>query len=279
MQILSGKELAKKNLEELKVQIEELKLPRKIRLAIVQVGDNPASNKYVKAKINKAEFLGVEAKVYKYPESISQDRLLKKMDDINEYSDGIIIQLPLPKHIPTQVILDAIPYDKDIDGLSNRNEFALYNSARNDEKFFVPATARAVLELMEHYKIEVEGKRVAVVGRSYLVGKPVAHIIKRRGANVATYDEGTGIKGIENADIVIVAAGEAKLVKAKNVKEGAIIIDVGTNLDDKLTDELCGDVDFEDVKDKVAAITPVPGGVGPMTVACLMKNLVDSIKN
>lgn len=278
MQILSGVELAKRELEKLKNEIDSMNLPRKIRLGIVQVGDNPASNKYVQNKIKKAEYLGIEATLYKYDESISQDRLLKKMDSINDYSDGIIVQLPLPKHIPTQVIMDAIPYEKDIDGLSNRNEFALYNGSRTKDKFFVPATARAVLELMKHYNIEVEDKRVAVIGRSYLVGKPVAHIIKRMGASVATYDEHTGIKGVENADIVVVAAGEAKLVKAANVKDGAIVIDVGTNLDDHLPDVISGDVDFESVKDKVAAITPVPGGVGPMTVVCLLKNLVDSIK-
>ncbi|TNK82216.1 bifunctional 5,10-methylene-tetrahydrofolate dehydrogenase/5,10-methylene-tetrahydrofolate cyclohydrolase [Mycoplasmopsis pullorum] len=278
MQILWGKELAAAELEKLKKEIEDLKLPRSIRLAIVQVGDNPASNKYIAQKIKKAEYLGVEVKLYKYKESITQDQLLKKMDNINDYSDGVIVQLPLPKHIPSQVIMDAIPYEKDIDGLSNRNEFTLYNSSKTDDKFFVPATARAVLELMDHYKIDVKDKRVAVIGRSYLVGKPVAHIIKRKGANVATYDENTGIKGVENADILIVAAGEAKLVRSKNVKEGAIVIDVGTNLDENLPDVISGDVDFEDVKDKVAAITPVPGGVGPMTVACLLKNLVDAIK-
>ncbi|TNK83744.1 bifunctional 5,10-methylenetetrahydrofolate dehydrogenase/5,10-methenyltetrahydrofolate cyclohydrolase [Mycoplasmopsis pullorum] len=278
MQILWGKELAAAELEKLKKEIEDLKLPRSIRLAIVQVGDNPASNKYIAQKIKKAEYLGVEVKLYKYKESITQDQLLKKMDNINDYSDGVIVQLPLPKHIPSQVIMDAIPYEKDIDGLSNRNEFTLYNSSKTDDKFFVPATARAVLELMDHYKIDVKDKRVAVIGRSYLVGKPVAHIIKRKGANVATYDENTGIKGVEYDVILIVAAGEAKLVRSKNVKEGAIVIDVGTNLDDNLPDVISGDVDFEDVKDKVSAITPVPGGVGPMTVACLLKNLVDAIK-
>ncbi|VEU72690.1 bifunctional protein FolD [Mycoplasmopsis gallopavonis] len=184
--------------------------------------------------------------------------------------------MPLPTHIPKQVILDAVPYNKDVDGLSTKNEFKLYND--NGEKHFVPATARAVLELMDHYNIEVKDKRVAVVGRSHLVGKPLAHIIKRKDATVATYDENTGIKGIENADIVIVAIGVAKYVKAENLKEGAIVIDVGTNLDDKVTDELCGDVDFDDVKDKVSAITPVPGGVGPMTVVCLLKNLIDNFR-
>ncbi|EFF41392.1 bifunctional 5,10-methylenetetrahydrofolate dehydrogenase/5,10-methenyltetrahydrofolate cyclohydrolase [Mycoplasmopsis alligatoris] len=275
MKILSGVELSKNELENLKNEIESLDIPRKIRLAIIQVGDNEASTKYVQKKLEKSEYLGIEAKLYKFDESITQDRLLKKLDNINEYNDGVLVQLPLPHHIPEQVILDAIPYDKDIDGLSTRNEFNLYNAAG---KHFVSATARAVLELMEYYQIDVKDKRVAVVGRSHLVGKPVAHIIKRMGAQVATYDEHTGIKGIENADILIVAAGVAKLVKEKNVKEGAIVIDVGTNLDNKLTKELCGDVDFEDVKDKVSAITPVPGGVGPLTVVCLLKNLVDSIK-
>ncbi|MFV8468207.1 bifunctional 5,10-methylenetetrahydrofolate dehydrogenase/5,10-methenyltetrahydrofolate cyclohydrolase [Mycoplasma sp. B6188] len=276
MQILSGKELAKSELAKLKQELIDLELPRALTMAIIQVGDNEASNKYIKHKLKVAEDLGIEATLYKFPEDISQDRLLKKMDRINEKHDGIIVQLPLPKHLPTQVILDAVPYDKDIDGLTSKNEFRLYND--QPEKHFVPATARGVLELMEYYKIDVEDKKVCVVGRSHVVGKPLAHIIKRMGATVATYNEETGIKGIESGDIVIVAIGVAKYIKAKNLKEGAIVIDVGTNLDDKLTSELCGDVDFEDVKDKVAAITPVPGGVGPMTVVSLMKNLVDIIR-
>ncbi|QGZ97947.1 bifunctional 5,10-methylenetetrahydrofolate dehydrogenase/5,10-methenyltetrahydrofolate cyclohydrolase [Mycoplasma sp. NEAQ87857] len=276
MQILSGKELAKKELTKLKKELKALDLARKPRLAIVQVGDNPASNKYIEHKLKQCEKLGIEGKLYKYRENITQNRLLQKLDDINDYSDGVIIQLPLPEHIPTQVILDAVPYDKDVDGLSTKNEFKLYND--NGEKHFVPATARAVLELMDHYNIDVKGKKVCVVGRSHLVGKPLAHIIKRQGANVATYDENTGIKGIESGDIVIVAIGVAKYIKAKNVKPGAIVIDVGTNLDDKITTEIHGDVDFESVKDKVSAITPVPGGVGPMTVVCLLKNLIDIFK-
>lgn len=276
MQILSGKELAKQELAKLKQEIIDLDLERKLRMAIIQVGDNAASNKYIAHKLRVAEDLGIEAELFKFDEDISQDRLLKKMDRINEKFDGIIVQLPLPSHLPTQVILDAVPYDKDIDGLTTKNEFRLYNDTA--DKHFVPATARGVLELMEHYGIDVENKRVCVVGRSHVVGKPLAHIIKRKNANVSTYNEETGIKGIENADILIVAIGVAKYIKAHNVKEGAIVIDVGTNLDDKLSAELSGDVDFENVKDKVAAITPVPGGVGPMTVVALMKNLVDIVK-
>ncbi|QNM93364.1 bifunctional 5,10-methylenetetrahydrofolate dehydrogenase/5,10-methenyltetrahydrofolate cyclohydrolase [Mycoplasma sp. Pen4] len=276
MQILSGKELAKSELAKLKQELESFDLDRKIRLAIVQVGDNEASNKYVARKIAVAEDLGIEATLYKFDENIEQDKLLKKMDRINDKNDGIIIQLPLPKHLPTQVILDAVPYNKDIDGLSTKNEFRLYNDSK--DKHFVPATARGVLELMKHYNIDVKNKKVCVVGRSHVVGKPLAHIIKRQGATVATYNEDTGIKGVETGDIVIVAIGVAKFVKAHNLKKDAIVIDVGTNLDNQLTKELCGDVDFEDVKDKVSAITPVPGGVGPMTVMALMKNLIDILK-
>ncbi|UUD35885.1 bifunctional 5,10-methylenetetrahydrofolate dehydrogenase/5,10-methenyltetrahydrofolate cyclohydrolase [Mycoplasmopsis citelli] len=275
MQILTGKELAKRELEKLKTELAEMKLIRKPRLAIIQVGDNPASNKYVQQKLQKSEYIGIEGKLFKYPEKISQNRLLQKMDDINEWADGVIVQLPLPEHIPVQVILDAVPYDKDVDGLSTKNEFFLYNEAG---KCFIPATARAVLELMHEYNIEVKDKKVCVVGRSHVVGKPLAHIIKRRGANVATFDENTGIKGIESADILIVAIGVARYVKANNVKEGSIVIDVGTNLDAQIPDEIYGDVDFESVKEKVSAITPVPGGVGPMTVVCLLKNLVDTLK-
>ncbi|VEU70143.1 bifunctional 5,10-methylenetetrahydrofolate dehydrogenase/5,10-methenyltetrahydrofolate cyclohydrolase [Mycoplasmopsis glycophila] len=273
MQILSGKELAREELQKLKQDLIDLQLPRKPRLAIVQVGDNPASNKYVEQKRKKCEEVGIEVLIHKFNENISQDRLLKKMDVINEYADGIIIQLPLPTHIPKQVILDAVPYDKDVDGLSTKNEFKLYNDT--GQKHFVPATARAVLELMEHYKIDVQDKKVCVVGRSHLVGKPLAHIIKRMGANVATYDENTGIKGIENADILIVAIGVARYIKGENIKDGAVVIDVGTNLDGELTKELYGDVDYETAKEKASAMTPVPGGVGPMTVVCLLKNLID----
>ncbi|WP_406613438.1 bifunctional 5,10-methylenetetrahydrofolate dehydrogenase/5,10-methenyltetrahydrofolate cyclohydrolase [Mycoplasma corogypsi] len=276
MQILSGKELAQKELDKLKAELKELDLPRAPIMAIVQVGNNPASNKYVETKIKKCNEVGIEAVLYKFDENITQNALLKKLDDINENSDGVIIQLPLPRHIPKQVILDAVPYTKDIDGLSTKNEFKLYNDT--NEKHFVPATARAVLELMDHYQIDVKDKKVCVVGRSHLVGKPLAHIIKRRGATVATYDENTGVKGVESGDIVIVAIGVAKYIKEDHIKEGAIVIDVGTNLDDNLTSELCGDVDHDGVKDKVAALTPVPGGVGPMTVVCLLKNLVDIIR-
>ncbi|WP_322941331.1 bifunctional 5,10-methylenetetrahydrofolate dehydrogenase/5,10-methenyltetrahydrofolate cyclohydrolase [Mycoplasmopsis canis] len=277
MQILSGKELAKAETLKLKKELESLNLSRKPILSIVQVGDNPASNKYIKAKLKKCEEVGIEGRLYKFKENITQNSLLKQLDNINEESDGIIIQLPLPRHIPKQVILDAVPFEKDLDGLTTRNEFKLYNDL--DQKYFVPATARAVLEILDHYNINYKKNvKVCVVGRSHVVGKPLAHIIKKEGVDVATFNEKTGLKGVESGDVVIVAIGVARLIKAENIKEGAVVIDVGTNLDDNLSADLYGDVDFESVKDKVSAITPVPGGVGPMTVVCLLKNLIDAIK-
>ncbi|SYV97477.1 Bifunctional protein FolD [Mycoplasmopsis edwardii] len=277
MKILSGKELAQFETEKLKKELQEMNLVRKPILSIIQVGDNPASNKYINAKLRKCEEVGIEGRLHKFKETITQNALLKKLDIINDESDGIIVQLPLPDHIPTQVILDAVPFEKDLDGLTTRNEFKLYNDS--DQRFFVPATARAVLEIMDHYKINYKKDvKVCVVGRSHVVGKPLAHIIKKEGADVATFNEKTGLKGVESGDVVIVAIGVANHIKAENIKEGAVVIDVGTNLDGELTKELYGDVDFESVKEKASAITPVPGGVGPMTVICLLKNLVDAIK-
>ncbi|MBN4083452.1 bifunctional 5,10-methylenetetrahydrofolate dehydrogenase/5,10-methenyltetrahydrofolate cyclohydrolase [Mycoplasma sp. CSL10137] len=273
MKILSGKELAKQETEKLKELVKKIDPDDKPVLSIVQVGDNPASTKYVNAKLRKCEEIGIKGILHKFPETISQNSLLKKLDVINESSTGVIIQLPLPDHIPQQVILDAVPTIKDVDGLSSRNEFILYNDI--EENHFVPATARAVLELMEYYNIDVKDKKVCVVGRSHVVGKPLAHIIKRMGADVATYNENTGVKGVETGDIVIVAIGVAEYIKEQNIKEGAIVIDVGTNLDAKLTEKLVGDVDAESVSKKASALSPVPGGVGPMTVVCLLKNLLD----
>ncbi|WP_322875812.1 bifunctional 5,10-methylenetetrahydrofolate dehydrogenase/5,10-methenyltetrahydrofolate cyclohydrolase [Mycoplasmopsis felis] len=276
MKILTGKELAQAELLKLKEEVAQLDPQYLPNLSIIQVGDNPASNKYIQQKIKKCNEIGIECKLWKFPEDITQKSLLKKIDEINDVSTGVIVQLPLPKHLPKQVILDSIPLFKDVDGLSSRNQFLLYNDL--PDKHFVPATARAVLEILEHYQIDYTNKKVCVVGRSHVVGKPLAHIIKRQGADVATFNEKTGLKGVETGDIVIVAIGVPNYVKAENVKENAIVIDVGTNLDDNLPDKIYGDVDFESVKDKVSAITPVLGGVGPMTVVCLLKNLIEIVK-
>ncbi|WP_027120672.1 bifunctional 5,10-methylenetetrahydrofolate dehydrogenase/5,10-methenyltetrahydrofolate cyclohydrolase [Mycoplasmopsis lipofaciens] len=281
MKILDGKTIADKKTLELKKEFDYIRdeLKRKPILAIIQVGDNKASNQYIKFKMRKAEELGVEVKHYRFKETARQRELLKKLDDINEEADGIIVQLPLPEHLSTQVILDAVRHEKDVDGLSTRNEFNFYNSIEK-ELSFVPATAIAVLDLMKEYKIELEDKKVAVIGRSHLVGKPTAFLIKKEKANVSTFNKNSGIKGVENADIVIVATGEAQMLKKENIKENAIVIDIGANFvehNDKSI--LVGDVDIEGLEGYISALAPVPGGVGPLTVVSLFSNLVKAIKH
>lgn len=280
MEILDGKKIAEIETQKLIAEFKEASqnIGRKARLAIVQVGDNPSSNKYIEYKLKKAEQLDVEATLYKYDENISQKDLLKQIDVINEKSDGVIIQLPLPNTTAPQVILDSVQFEKDIDGLSTRNSFNFYNS--NNAFYFTPATAMAILTLIDYYNLEIEDKKISVVGRSNLVGKPIAFLLKKRKGLVSTYNINSGLRGTENADLIIAAAGRAKLIKRKNVHDGVTIIDVGCNLDDATErTKLIGDVDLEDIKDLVKAIAPVPGGIGPLTVVSLFKNLLKAFKH
>lgn len=279
--ILDGKKLADIQFETLLKKYKDAikEAGRQPKLGIVQVGDNPSSNKYIEHKMKRAELLGVKSTLYKFDQNISQNDLLKKMDKINEDEDGIVIQLPLPSDTITgpQVVLDSVQTDKDIDGLCSKNKFVFYNNPKNFH--FVPAVVLGILDLLEYYKIPIDDQKIAVIGRSEMVGKPIAHILKMMGGKVYTYNEKTGIKGSENADLLIVAAGKAKLVKRSNVKEGAVVIDVGCNLDDAIDrTKLIGDVDFDAVCDVISAIAPVPGGVGPLTVVSLFKNLLKSFK-
>ncbi|WP_406615926.1 bifunctional 5,10-methylenetetrahydrofolate dehydrogenase/5,10-methenyltetrahydrofolate cyclohydrolase [Mycoplasmopsis hyopharyngis] len=279
MQILDGKIIAeietKKLIEEFKEATELI--GRRAKLSIIQVGDNPSSNKYIQYKMKKAEQLNVEVNLYKYPETITQKELLKEIEGINENSDGIIVQLPLINFSAPQVILDSVQFKKDIDGLSTRNTFNFYNSTSTFH--FTPATAMAILTLIDYYQIPIENQKISVVGRSYLVGKPIAFLLKKRNGIVSTYNITSGLRGTENADLLIAAAGKAKLIKRKNVKEGAIVIDVGCNLDDAIDrSKLVGDVDMDEVQDVLSAIAPVPGGIGPLTVVSLFKNLLKAFK-
>ncbi|VEU60679.1 methylenetetrahydrofolate dehydrogenase (NADP+), methenyltetrahydrofolate cyclohydrolase [Mycoplasmopsis bovigenitalium] len=281
MKILRGDVVAQKLTQELKIQFAKAteQLGRKPILAIVRVGDNEASTKYIERKIEKANELGVIAKVYHYPSKISYKALLKRLDDINVEADGIIVQLPLPESISvyTQPILDAVRWEKDVDGLSTRNAFNFYN--KTNEFNFTPATAQAIMNLVDYYNIEVENKKVAVIGRSTLVGKPTATLFKSRKAIVSTHNRESGIKGVENADILVVATGVANLIKKENIKEGAIVFDVGTTWIKKDNKKvLVGDVDMTDLENHIEAIAPTPGGVGPLTVVCLFKNLLEAVK-
>lgn len=267
MTILDGKLVSEKILDQLKKKVSKLK--RKPTFAIIQVGDLEESNKYIKNKLLKASKVGIVSSHFKFEEKISESDLINKINKIKKDYDGIIVQLPLPNHINSQNVLDAIDLDKDIDGLSSKNMNNFYNDM---QPHFCPATARAVLCLLQHYKINLNQK-ILVIGESNLVGKPTKKLLSKFTQQIESRNINTGISNSEEFDILIVAAGSPKLIKKENVKKNAIVVDVGiTILDNK---KLQGDVDFDDVKNKVLAISPVPGGVGPLTVVCLLMNLID----
>ena len=263
MKLIDGKKAAAEISAQIKNKINEKQY--KPRLVIIQVGDNEASNKYIDFKLKKAKELGVEAVNKKYESHFPQRKIIEDIQDLAPWVDGIIVQLPLPDGYETQKILDAVPHDKDVDGLSTGN------------KSIVPATPRGILDLIRYANCKIKDKIVAVVGQSKLVGKPTADLMEQEGAKeVIRIDKNTGLSGTERADILIVAAGQKNLIKAKNIKDGSVIIDVGINTlgNGKIT----GDVDRKSVGNKPFLISPVPGGVGPMTVISLFSNLIESIK-
>jgi methylenetetrahydrofolate dehydrogenase (NADP+)/methenyltetrahydrofolate cyclohydrolase len=278
MQILDGRRLSIKIKEELKDEVRTLKESHKATpgLAVVLVGNNPASATYVKMKAKSCHEIGIYSIVHEMPEDISQESILQTIEMMNSNPniDGILVQLPLPEHIDATKILEAIDPKKDVDG------FHAYNMGRVVAGLdsFTPATPYGVMRLFEEYSINLEGKDVVVVGASNIVGKPMANLLINANATVSVCHIYTkDLKAYtSNADIIIVATGVVGLIKEDMVKDGAIVVDVGIN---KLDDgTIVGDVDFETVSNKCSYITPVPGGVGPMTIAMLMHNTVKSIK-
>ena len=274
MILLDGKKVAAQKTIELQQRISCLK--QKPVCIIIQVGDLFESNKYIANKIKKAQELGIEISLKKFDDfQINQSDLINYIQDlINSHPLkshlGIIVQLPLPADFDKQLILDIIDPNYDIDGLSTANMNHFY---QDQKPFMIPATARAVLTLLKAYEIELENKKMMVIGESNLVGRPTKHLLKKYSNDVSSRNIDTGIDGSETADLLVVAAGSAKLIKAHNVKEQAVVVDVGINtLGNK---KVIGDVDFEAVKDKVYAISPTPGGVGPLTVISLLENLVE----
>ena len=278
MTILDGKKLSKKIKEELKKDVEELKKEGITPgLAVILVGEDPASKTYVNMKHKSCEEVGIRSIVYKFDENITNEELLAKIDEINQDDSihGLLIQLPLPKHIDTTKILERVDVKKDVDG------FHPYNMGRLVEGLdtFAPCTPLGVMELFKEYGIDVYGKDVCVVGASNIVGKPMWALLVNEMATVdichiATKDLASHTK---RADIVIVGVGKPNLITADMVKEGVIVVDIGIN---KLENgKIVGDVDFENVSKKASFITPVPGGVGPMTIAMLLKNTVKAAKN
>ena len=268
MKIIDGKALAEKLRAELKEKIE--KAERKPGLAVVIVGEDPASRIYVRNKIRACEQLGIRSYSYELPEQSTQDEVEALLDKlaVNNEIDGILLQLPLPKHLNAESATAHIPFEKDVDGFSEQNLGLLMKNKPR----VVACTPLGVMKILENEGISLSGKNAVVLGRSETVGKPMAMLLLNANATVTICHSKTkNIAEIcKNADILVSAVGKANFVTADMVKEGAVVIDVGMNRDEN--GKLCGDVDFENVKEKVSHITPVPGGVGPMTITMLMYN-------
>lgn len=277
-EIIDGKALAKKIRAELKLEVDELK-KKGIHptLAVIMVGEDKASKVYVKNKSKACEEIGVEFEEFLLKDDITMDTLLELIDKLNNRADihGILLQSPIPKHLNINKAFNAIDYRKDVDGFNPINVGKLVIG----EDCFISCTPLGVVKMLEEYGIDIEGKNAVVIGRSNIVGKPLSQCLLAKNATVTICHSRT--KNIHettsNADIIVAALGKPQYIKGHMVKEGAVVIDVGINRTDD--GKLVGDVDFETVSKKASYITPVPGGVGPMTIAMLMNNVVKAAKN
>ena len=288
--IISGKEIAQDLRNKLKQEISDLKnktgsVPG---LAVVQVGNVAASSVYVKAKTKSAIEVGIEVIDHHLPEETTEAELLKIVGNLNNQNNvnGILVQLPLPKHINEQLILDSIHPDKDADGFHPLNVGKLSIASHNDENLLIPCTPYGCLIMLKGLGVDLSGKNAIVIGRSNIVGKPMAQLLLKESCTVTIAHSRT--KNIEdickNADIVVAAVGRPKMVKGSWIKKGAVVIDVGINritieVEGETKNKLVGDIDFDEASQNASAITPVPGGVGPMTIACLLRNTTIAFKN
>ncbi|MGB5791441.1 bifunctional methylenetetrahydrofolate dehydrogenase/methenyltetrahydrofolate cyclohydrolase FolD [Poseidonibacter sp.] len=278
MTLLDGKALSNKIKDEVKVEVEELIKEKSVTpgLAVILVGNDAASATYVASKAKSCKNAGIYSVVHEMPDTISQDELLETIKRMNENPslDGILVQLPLPKHIDTTIVLEAIDPLKDVDG------FHPYNVGRmvSNLDSFLPATPFGVMRMFQEYNIDLKGKNVCVIGSSDIVGKPMAALLINAKATVTVCNSSTKdlASHTKAADIVVIAVGVPHLLKGDMLKDGAVVIDVGINRLD--TGKLTGDADFEDCKDKCSHITPVPGGVGQMTIGMLLKNTVKAAR-
>ena len=286
-QILDGKKVAQKLKDELKIEIDNLKSKFNCvpGLAVVQVGNVSASSVYVKAKTKAAKEVGINVFDHHLEETTNQDKLINLINQLNidKNINGILVQLPLPKTINEEIVLNSITPEKDADGFHPLNVGKLSISQKNDEKLLIPCTPYGCLLLLRELNINLAGKNAVVIGRSNIVGKPMSQLLLKESCTITTVHSKTvNIESIcRNADILVAAIGKPEFVKKNWVKEGAIVIDVGINRI-KINEEkskLVGDVLFSEVEDIVSAITPVPGGVGPMTIACLLRNTTIAFKN
>lgn len=274
MVIMNGKEVSKLRNEELKQKIDASikKVGRAPSLAVILVGDDPASHIYVNSKVRQAKEVGINSTDIKLPESTSSKELADLIKKLNadDNVDGILIQLPLPKHIKEGDMLDLVDPNKDVDGFSVLNQGKLFQNRDS----ILSATPKGIINLIDHYKIKLEGINATVIGRSLIVGMPMAKLLLNRNATVTTCHRYTKnlAEHTKNADLIVVATGQKHLIKKDMVKEGVIIIDVGINREGN---KIYGDVDYENVKEVASYITPVPGGVGPMTISALLENVYE----
>ncbi|MEW8969947.1 MAG: bifunctional methylenetetrahydrofolate dehydrogenase/methenyltetrahydrofolate cyclohydrolase FolD [Mesobacillus sp.] len=276
--IIDGKEIAKKKKLEIADQVQELKKQGVTPgLAVILVGDNQASRTYVNSKQKTARELGMHNVLIEYPVSITEQELLAKIDELNKDEDihGILVQLPLPDHISEKKLIEAISPEKDVDGFHPIN----IGRMMTGQDAFLPCTPFGVMVMMKEIEVDLAGKHVVVVGRSNIVGKPAGQLFLNENATVTYCHSRTKDlkEHTKQADVIVAAVGKADLITADHVKPGAVVIDVGMNRND--LGKLCGDVAYDEVKEKAGYITPVPGGVGPMTIAMLMYNTLKSAKN
>ena len=275
--LIDGKRISAEIKDELKREVAEWKEKGKeAALAVIQVGNDPASSVYVRNKKRACEYIGIGSLNYELPEETTEAELLGLIAELNAKKEvsGILVQLPLPKHMDEDKVIRAIDPAKDVDGFHPQNVGALVIG----QKGFVSCTPAGIIELLKRNDIEIDGKHCVVVGRSNIVGKPMALLMLRENATVTvTHSHTTNLKEIcKQADILIVAIGKNQFITADYVKEGAVVIDVGIHRDEN--NKLSGDVKFDEVEPLASAITPVPGGVGPMTIAMLMNNCVETMR-
>ena len=275
--MIDGKLISQQIKDEVKVEVAQFKAEGfDICLAVIQVGSDPASSVYVRNKKKACAYIGVESRSYELPEETSEEELIKLVEELNadESVNGILVQLPVPDHIDEDKIIRTISPDKDVDGFHPVSVGRLWIG----EKGFLSCTPAGIIQLLKRSNISIEGKECVIIGRSNIVGKPMAALLLRENGTVTVAHSRTkDLKEVaKRADILIVAIGKERFITSEYIKEGAVVIDVGMHRDE--ANHLCGDVDFADVEPHSSAITPVPGGVGPMTIAMLMNNCVETVR-
>ena len=273
MILLDGKKLSNEIIENIKEEINNKKV--EIGFAVIWVGNDEASSVYVKNKLKKCEYVGIKTELFHLDENVSEKELINLINELNDRNDinGILLQSPVPKHINITNRFNAIDYKKDIDGFSNISVGNLYLG----NPYHVSCTPKGIIKLLDSYNIDLDGKNVCLINRSNIVGKPLFHLLIERNATVTMCHSKTLDleEFTKNADIVISAVGKPNFIKADMVKENAVIIDVGIS---RIDGKVVGDVDFEEVSKKASYITPVPGGVGPMTIAMVLENILDTLR-